>query len=104
MEKHRKKKLLWSLLFIIFGVMILLHNWGLIVYSFKFSRDWPVILIAIGLLQLWKVFRDRDKGTLPKYHEKNKKNILKVLEDVESGKINANEAVEEMEKFSRENS
>ncbi|MBI4656736.1 MAG: hypothetical protein HY746_08340 [Elusimicrobia bacterium] len=45
MDRRKRRKLLWSLFFVAIGSLIWLNNWGLIEYSFKFSRDWPVILL-----------------------------------------------------------
>ncbi|MBI4833717.1 MAG: hypothetical protein HY811_02700 [Planctomycetes bacterium] len=34
------------------GLYILLANYGIAGFSFEFSRDWPVILIAWGILKI----------------------------------------------------
>jgi len=48
-------KILWGLLFIAVGAWLLISNYGLVEHSFRFSRDWPILLIAVGLLKLFDV-------------------------------------------------
>ncbi|HID32703.1 MAG TPA: hypothetical protein EYP24_04930 [bacterium (Candidatus Stahlbacteria)] len=70
-----------TVIFIIFlGVFFWLSNHQLI----SFSKDWPLILIILGLLSL--VFR---KG-------KTRKDRIGVLKDLEEGKISAWEAEKEL--------
>ncbi len=42
----------WGLIFMLIGGWIWLGNLGIIKTGFRFSRDWPVILIIIGLAVL----------------------------------------------------
>ncbi|MEW5907378.1 MAG: DUF5668 domain-containing protein, partial [Elusimicrobiota bacterium] len=46
-------KVKWGLIFIAAGAMLLAHNYGLLSLEIKFSRDWPVILIALGIMGTW---------------------------------------------------
>ncbi|MFA5794698.1 MAG: DUF5668 domain-containing protein [Candidatus Brocadiia bacterium] len=59
------KKFLWALLFIVVGGVILMSNYGMISVSFDLAKNWPIILIAWGLLKLLDVFfgghKDSDK-------------------------------------------
>jgi hypothetical protein len=54
MENARRivKRLFWALLWIGAGTLILLANYGLVPYTFSFHRDWPAILVLIGLSKL----------------------------------------------------
>ncbi|MFH1226366.1 MAG: DUF5668 domain-containing protein [Planctomycetota bacterium] len=57
------RKLLWAVLFILTGGVILMSNYGLLGFHVDLSRDWPIILIAWGLLKLVDVIIGGDKGS-----------------------------------------
>ncbi len=46
------RKLLWAIVIIAVGVWLLLANYGVIPWDVQFGRDWPVILIIIGLMSI----------------------------------------------------
>lgn len=48
----RPRKIMWGLFWILLGVFLLLSNHGLLGYDFSFSRDWPILLIAWGLMKI----------------------------------------------------
>jgi hypothetical protein len=54
MENVRRtvKRLFWALLWIGAGTLILLANYGMVPYQFCFHRDWPAILILVGISKL----------------------------------------------------
>lgn len=60
------RTVLWGLIIITLGLWIWLANLGIISSGFIFRRDWPVIIIAIGLLTLGEgvswLIRQRRKG------------------------------------------
>ena len=75
-------KITASLVLILLGLWIWLSNLNYL----NFKRDWPLILIFIGL--------DLLLTTIPKKFKKSKKQ--KVLEDLEKGKITVEEAAEQI--------
>lgn len=78
---------LTTIIFLIFlGIFFWLANYHMI----TFSRDWPVILIVIGLLAIIK----RPKRKRIKVEVKTGEDNLKVLKDLENGRITAKEAEE----------
>jgi hypothetical protein len=46
------KRIFWALLWIGAGTLILLANYGVVPYEFTFHRDWPAILVLIGVSKL----------------------------------------------------
>ncbi len=83
------RKIYWSLLFIGIGIWILLSNYGVIL--FKFSRDWPILLIAIGLAEILDVIFSVSK-TKKRPHVKSKTNVKEILDSLEKGNISIDEA------------
>lgn len=85
-----------ALLLIVLGVFIWLAN--LEIFIFNFKRDWPVILIILGLIELLNGFIRKRKRLLRFGSKANhnpeivKDEINKVLSDLSSGKINSDEA------------
>jgi hypothetical protein len=59
-----QRKFLWGILFIIVGVTIWASNLNYIPFNLDFSRNWPIILIAIGVVKLidFIKFSRRKKG------------------------------------------
>lgn len=56
----RPRKIMWGLFWILLGLFLLLSNHGLLGYSFSFSRDWPILLIAWGLMKIIDLLAWRD--------------------------------------------
>jgi predicted membrane protein len=80
-------RIFWSLLLIFVGAWIWLSNLQLV--NFKFQRDWPIILILIGLYEILKGVRRR----------RTKRKIIskeKILKELEEGKINVEEALKKL--------
>jgi len=73
------KRIFWGGLFILVGIWVWLSHFGLPFISFK--RDWPVLLVIIGL---WFVFRPL---------RKKRKRTIEIIKDLEQGEINVDEAV-----------
>lgn len=81
---------LTTIIFLIFlGGFFWLSNYHLI----TFSRDWPVILIVIGLLAMIKRPRGKKIRVEVKTDDDDK---MEVLKDLEKGEISAEEAEERM--------
>jgi hypothetical protein len=51
----KRNKILCGIFLIILGFILLLENYGIHIISIK--RDWPIILIAWGILKLIDVVR-----------------------------------------------
>jgi len=90
------RKIFWAFVCIAAGIAILLWNHDLISFSFSLSKDWPIILVALGILKLIDVIFRRSRFSV-NFHGRNKsENIDGVLEDLEKGKITAQEAARKM--------
>ncbi len=76
------KRIFWGALVILIGIWIWLSHFGLPFISFK--RDWPVILIIIGI---WIALRSL---------RKKRKRTIEVITELEQGKINVDEAVDQL--------
>ncbi|MDQ7774251.1 MAG: DUF5668 domain-containing protein [Elusimicrobiales bacterium] len=90
-------KVKWGLIFIAAGAMLLAHNYGLLSLEIKFSRDWPVILIALGIMGTWDglFYRSRRKQQGGGNAEARKA-LRETLEEIEQGKISAEEAARKL--------
>ena len=83
------RNIYWALILIGIGIWILLSNYGIVV--FNFSKDWPVILIVIGIVEVLDViFHVSAKKR--KFHAKSKNDITDVLKSLENGDITVEEA------------
>lgn len=80
----------FGFILIIVGIFLLLSTYN--IFFFTFSRDWPWILIIIGLLNL--ISFEKKKNI--KIHMNSGKR-RKILEDLKDGKISIEEAIEELE-------
>ncbi|MGB9824953.1 MAG: LiaI-LiaF-like domain-containing protein [Candidatus Hydrothermia bacterium] len=80
-----------GLLFLGIGLLFWMGNLGLLPYI-NWSRDWPWILIILGL---WMVLRSI-AGKLYSPEHKSRKKIGKILNDLESGKISPEEAIKKI--------
>ncbi|MBU2529827.1 MAG: hypothetical protein KKD35_02205 [Elusimicrobia bacterium] len=89
------KKMKWGLILIAIGSVIWAGNYGLVSISFSFSRDWPIMLIAFGLLGIWKsISFNRSSGKIPS--KDKKRGIGDILEDIEKGSKTAEDAIAEL--------
>lgn len=82
----------WGIVFIIFGIVIWVLNF--LGSGWRWGRDWPFILILLGLHVLTNSSHWRGRC----FSKKNNKNIKEILKDIESGKISAEEGLKKMEK------
>jgi hypothetical protein len=91
-------KVKWGIIFIASGAILLAHNYGLLAFELKFSRDWPAILIALGLLGAWDgiFYRARRKQAAGGNAEKRKA-LREALEKIERGEMKADEAARRFE-------
>ncbi len=100
MSAFNLRKFFWSLLIVTLGLLLWAHNFGLVALSFNFSRDWPAIVVAAGLMGAWRALFG-GKLWAPKCDcspkERIPANARKILEEVEKGNISAEEAAEKMD-------
>jgi len=80
------------------GGLIWASNLGYVSLSFKFSRDWPIIIVAIGLMSIWDALFGRHWwGHMFSGQRREKRDaIARILEDLEKGSIDAEEAARRM--------
>ena len=92
------RKFFWGVAIAAVGGLIWASNLGFISLSFRFSRDWPVIIMAIGLMSIWDALFGRHwwahKFSGPRREKRDA--LAKVLEDLEKGSISAEEAIRRM--------
>lgn len=81
----------FGFILIVVGVFLLLSTYN--IFFFTFSRDWPWILIIIGLLNL--ISFEKKKSVVNINISSGKRR--KILEDLKEGKISVEEAMEEFE-------
>jgi LiaI-LiaF-like transmembrane region len=92
----KSNKLKWGITLIAIGSIVWAHNFGLLSFSFNFTRDWPVILIAFGLLAVGKSVSLANHSA--KVSSKgNKRAMGDILKDIESGAKTAEDAIKEMD-------
>ena len=91
------RKFFWGLVVMAVGGLIWASNLGYIALSFKFSRDWPIIIVAAGLMSVWDALFGRHwwGGRVSSRHGRDK--VSKILSDLERGDIDAEEASKRME-------
>jgi len=83
-------KIWWAIILIVLGILFWLGKFDII--NFYWSRDWPVILIAVGIFYLVNTLvRGKKRPT-----SKLKNEILRKLEN---GEIDAEEAVRRLKKL-----
>ena len=92
------KKFFSGLMVILVGGLIWASNLGYISVSFRFSRDWPIIIVAIGLMSVWDAVFGRHwwGHKFCGQHKDKRERIFKVLEDLEKGDIDVEEAAKRM--------
>jgi len=76
---------LWSaIILIVLGILFWLGKFDII--SFYWSRDWPVVLIVIGLFSLFNYYARRLK-------KRNRTQRSVILRKLDNGEIDAEEAI-----------
>ncbi|MCK4543949.1 hypothetical protein KAU43_00280 [candidate division WOR-3 bacterium] len=83
------RKTYWAIIFILVGIFLLLSNYNFI--AFNFSRDWPLILIAIGIAEIIDIISRRTRKV-----KTSKPSVKRILDDLEKGNINIDEAEEKL--------
>lgn len=93
------RKFFWGLIVVAIGALIWAGNFGLISFSFQFSRDWPIIIVLLGLSSIWSAVFGRQwwgHKCGSSRREEKKDNVAKILEALEKGEISAEEAARKM--------
>lgn len=78
-------RIFWAIVFIVLGLWIWLSNLGYL----YFKRDWPILLVIIGIYIIIS-------GVSGSVKRKSRKDVKKILKELEEGKINVEEAVKKM--------
>jgi len=92
------RKFFWGVIMAAVGGLIWASNLGYVSLSFRFSRDWPIIIVAIGLMSIWDaLFGKHWWGHKFRAAKRGQGNTSDILADLESGKIDAAEAARRME-------
>jgi hypothetical protein len=92
------RKFFWGLLVTGAGALVWAGNYGLVHVSFDFSKDWPAIIVLMGLASVWRAVFGRHwwsgcRGDRERIPSKAKK----ILDDLEKGDISAEEAAKKMD-------
>lgn len=90
----RPRKIMWGLFWILLGLFLLLSNHGLLGYSFAFSRDWPILLIAWGLMKIIDLVAWRDARSPHKFKIIRGDSLVGDEEDGSRGSSFANDRAE----------
>ena len=93
------RKFFWGLLVIALGLLLWAHNYGLVAFSFSFSRDWPLIIVIMGLMSAWRAVFGRQwwSRRYCSTRERIPNRAKKILEDLENGNISAEEAAKKLD-------
>jgi hypothetical protein len=96
--QNRPRKILWALFWIALGALLLLANYGLYSFHFSFSRDWPILIIAWGVMKVIDSFAWRKPKTDVSVLESegDKQSREQILKAVESGQMSAEEAAQRL--------
>ncbi|MCM2266671.1 MAG: DUF5668 domain-containing protein [Elusimicrobiales bacterium] len=91
------RKFFWGVIIAVAGGLLWASNLGYISLSFRFSRDWPIIIVAIGLMSIWEaLFGKHWWGHKFRGCGEKRVDLSKILEDLEKGSIDAEEAAKRM--------
>ena len=91
------RKFFWGIIIAGVGALLWAHNLGYIAFSFQFGRDWPVIIVAIGLMSIWDALFGRQWwGHKVDGGKRGREKLSNILSDLEKGEIDAAEAARRM--------
>jgi hypothetical protein len=93
------RKFFWGLLVVVLGLLLWAHNYGIVAFSLSFSRDWPIVIVAAGLMSMWGALFGRHWWGKSASSRENSipARAKKILEDVENGCLSAEEAIRKMD-------
>jgi hypothetical protein len=81
-----RRTLWWGLTLVVIGLWIWLSALG--VPYIAFSRNWPLLIVALGIYIV--------AHRIQRYRRWHRKSASAVISDLESGRIDADKAVEEI--------
>lgn len=91
------RKFFWGLVIAGIGGLIWADNLELVNLSFKFSRDWPLFIVAIGVMSVWDALFGRQWwGHKVPNRQRGRPDIARILADLEKGEIDSEEAARRM--------
>jgi hypothetical protein len=92
------RKFFWGVIIAGIGGLIWASNLGYVSLSFRFGRDWPIIIVAIGLMSIWDALFGRHwwGHKFTGRCKEKREGLSSVLEDLEKGTIDAEEAARRM--------
>ncbi len=91
------RKFFWGIILAGTGALLWAHNLGYIGLSFHFGRDWPVIIVAIGLMSIWDALFGRQWwGHKISSGRPGSEKLSGILGALERGEIDAAEAARRM--------
>ncbi len=93
------RKFFWGLAVVGAGGLIWASNLGYVSFSFRLYRDWPIIIVAVGLMSIWDALFGRHwwGHKLGGRRDDRRGAVTKILEDLERGDIDAKEASRRMD-------
>jgi lia operon protein LiaF len=63
MSKRKTEPLFWGIILLAIGALFLLDNLGVDIDIWKIIGDyWPLILVAIGLKNIWLYYQEKKSG------------------------------------------
>ncbi len=94
--KRMARRVIWALFWIALGTFILLSNYGMLSLSLK--RDWPILLIAYGVVSLIDLVftRGHRHPPFPDDREDRKRKRREILLAVQEGRMNAEDAAQKL--------
>jgi len=94
--KRTARRVIWALFWIALGAFILLSNYGMLSLSLK--RDWPILLIAYGLVSLIDLVftRGHRHPPFPNEWEDRKSKRQEILLAVQEGRMKAEDAAQKL--------
>ena len=94
--KRMARRVIWALFWIALGGFILLSNYGMLSLSLK--RDWPIFLIAYGVVSLIDMVftRGQRHPPFPNDREERKRKRQEILLAVQEGRMKAEDAAQKL--------
>ncbi|MEO0253998.1 MAG: DUF5668 domain-containing protein [candidate division WOR-3 bacterium] len=80
-----------AFILIFIGLLIWFLNLGYLSF-FKWSRDWPLIIVFVGIYMIISSLGKRNR-----IKKSKRRKVLEILERLEKGEINVDEAKKEIE-------
>ncbi len=94
--RRTTRRVVWALFWVALGAFILLSNYGML--NLSFWRDWPILLIAYGLVSLIDLLltRGHRHPPFPNDREERKRKRQEILLAVQEGRMKAEDAAQKL--------